>query len=52
MASRAVVDDEEWNRVAAALRDKHDAKLLIYEAIPDERIKELRDTRPRYVAVV
>jgi zinc protease len=52
MASRAVVDDESWNRVAEALRDKREAKLLIYEATPGERAKELRDTRPRYVAVV
>ena len=52
LASREVVSDPAWNKVARALREKHGATLLVYDLVPWELLGELQRSRPRYVAIV
>ena len=52
LASRAVVEDTQWQSVVEALADRHNAKVVCFESMPREAMKELKRLNPRYVAIV
>lgn len=52
MASKGVMADTAWNRVAMSLKNKHQAELLTYQTQPEELLPQLKQIRPRYVAIV
>lgn len=52
LASRAVTEDVEWQSVVEALADRHNAKVVCFESMPREAMKQLKRLNPRYVAIV
>ena len=52
IAGKSVVEDSLWNQVAQALVEKHGAASLSYNESPEELLPQLRELRPRYVAIV
>lgn len=52
LVSKAVAGDAEWSKVVAELQKKHNATVFYYEKAPREALESLRNTRPRYVAIV
>ena len=52
MVGHSVVADSSWNQVAEVLKNKHQAELLEYQVKPDELLPQLKQIKPRYVAVV
>ena len=52
LASRAVVEDTQWQSVVEALADRHNAKVVCFESMPREAMKQLKRLNPRYVAIV
>lgn len=52
VASKRVMADPEWRKVAKKLVKKHQAILIQYETSPVEVLEELQKISPRYVAFV
>jgi len=52
LASRAVVEDAQWQSVVEALADRHNAEVVCFESMPREAMKQLKRLNPRYVAIV
>ena len=52
IAGKSVVEDSLWNQVAQALVEKHGAASLSYNESLEELLPQLRELRPRYVAIV
>ena len=52
IAGKSVVEDSLWNQVAQALVEKHGAASLSYDESLEELLPQLRELRPRYVAIV
>lgn len=52
IADKGIIGDTSWYAVVKTLADKHHAKILAYQANPDELLPQLQEIRPRYVAIV
>ena len=52
IAGKGITVDTAWNKVAASLVAKHQATLVSYEQSIDEVMPQLKQLRPRYVAIV
>lgn len=52
IAGKGIMVDTAWNSVAASLVAKHRAALVSYEQSIDEVMPQLKQLRPRYVAIV
>ena len=52
IAGKGITVDTAWSKVAAALVAKHQATLVSYEQSIDEVMPQLKQLRPRYVAIV
>ena len=52
LTSRATRDAAGWSDAVAALAEKHDARVLVFEQEPAEQLESLRSVRPRLVGVV
>lgn len=52
IAGKGITADAEWNKVAEALKTKHQAALVSYQEKIDEVVPKLKQIRPRYVAIV
>lgn len=52
LASKAVREDVEWNKVIEVLKNRHDAFVISFEKWPEEVLPALKEANPRYVAVV
>lgn len=52
IAGKGVSGDTAWYPVVKTLADKHRAKVLSYRESPGELMEQLRQFRPRYVALV
>ena len=52
IAGIGITVDTAWSKVAAALVAKHQATLVSYEQSIDEVMPQLKQLRPRYVAIV
>lgn len=52
IAGSEVMADSVWTNVAEALKNKHEAVLLSYTHHPKELLSQLKQLKPRYVAVV
>lgn len=51
-ASKTVMNDAGWQKVAKTLADRHKAVILEYDRHPAELEAKLRELAPRYLAVV
>lgn len=52
LASQDVQNDAAWMAVVNTLKEKHEAKVFFYAKAPRESLADLRQARPRYVAIV
>ncbi|MDR2039719.1 MAG: hypothetical protein LBQ60_17500 [Bacteroidales bacterium] len=52
IASEEVRKDKSWYTVVQELQKKHQAGALFYNEHPEELLPELKEIRPRYVAIV
>lgn len=52
IAGKGVEGDTAWYPVVKTLADKHRAEVLAYRESPGELLEQLRQIRPRYVAMV
>lgn len=52
IAGKGIEGDTAWYPVVKTLADKHQAKILAYRESPEELLGQLRQIRPRYVAMV
>lgn len=52
IAGKGILTDTAWKKVADVLQEKHQALLLSYQDQLDEVMPQLRQVKPRYVAIV
>lgn len=52
LASRAVMDDAEWQSVVETIAKRHTAEVVIFDDMPHDAMKQLKRINPRYVAIV
>lgn len=52
VASESVMADAEWTDVATILAQKHDAEIITFASAPREALEQIRESYPRYVAIV
>jgi len=52
IAGKGILTDSAWNQVATTLAAKHQAVLISYQDKVDEVMPQLKQVRPRYVALV
>lgn len=52
LASQLVGGDAAWKQVVDELQKKHNAAVFYYDKMPRELLAKLKETSPRYVAIV
>ncbi len=52
VVKQSTVDEPQWQRVVAALKEKHKATVVTYDVSADESLAALKELFPRYTCFV